>query len=59
MAAAALVVGVAVAFVTARTIVAVARMSAWPTVPATFESVDLRLALGATSRARSVAARYH
>jgi hypothetical protein len=59
MAAVALVVGVAVAFVTARTIVTVTRMSAWPTVPATLERVDLRLASGATSRARSVAARYH
>jgi len=59
MAVVALVVGVAVAVGTARTIVAVARTSAWPTVPATLESVDLRLASGATSRARFVAARYH
>jgi len=55
----ALLVGIVVAFVTAQTAARVVRMRAWPTVPATLESVELHLAPGTTRRARSVAARYH
>ena len=59
LAAAALVVGVWMACSMAHTAVLVARMSAWPTVPATLDEVELHRPGSATSRSLSVGARYH
>jgi hypothetical protein len=47
------------AYSMAHTAVLVARMSAWPTVPATLDQVELHRPGSATSRSRSVGARYH
>lgn len=59
LAAAALMVSLWMAYSMAHTAVLVARMSAWPTVPATLDQVELHRPGSATSRSRSVGARYH
>jgi len=59
LAAAALMVGLWMAYSMAHTAVLVARMSDWPTVPATLDEVELHHPGSATSRSRSVGARYH
>ena len=59
LAAVALVAAVWMAYQMAHTAVLVSRMSAWPTVPATLDEVELRRPGSATTRTLSVAARYH
>jgi Protein of unknown function (DUF3592) len=55
----ALMVGLCVAYLMLHTAVLVTRMSAWPTVPATLDAVELHHPGSATSSSRSVGARYH
>jgi hypothetical protein len=59
LAATALMVGLWMAYSMAHTAVLVARMRDWPTVPATLDAVELHHPGGATSRSRSIGARYH
>ena len=59
LAVAALMVALLMAYLMLNTAVLIARMSAWPTVPATLDEVELHHPGSATSRSRSVGARYH